>query len=134
MVEERGRVEGVGTGAAPDVLNFGTLRVDRRSYCVELLGVRLPLTRVEFDLFERLVLSGGNVVSYRELAESVLRGQFASESATLRVHVSHLRSKLGKARACLVTVRGRGLAFEPSVFAASSSPAVDLGHGQGTSP
>lgn len=109
-----------------DVLRFGALSVDLRCYCVELAGAPLPLTRIEFDLFERLVLGAGKVVTYRELAESVLQGQFASESATLRVHVSHLRRKLGGARACVVTVRGRGLAFNPRVLEPPSSSALPM--------
>jgi DNA-binding response OmpR family regulator len=94
---------------------------------VELSGAPLPLTRIEFDLFERLVLSGGRVVTYRELAESVLQGQFTSESATLRVHVSHLRRKLGAARTSVVTVRGRGLVFDPAVLGWSLPSAMEMG-------
>ena len=105
------------SSALRGVLQFGALRVDGGCYCVELSGGRLPLTRIEFDLFERLVLSAGRVVTYRELADGLLPGQFVSESTTLRVHVSHLRRKLGAARSCVVTVRGRGLAFDPGALA-----------------
>ena len=101
------------------VLQFGPLKVDCQRYLVELCGEQLPLTRIEFDLLEALLLRKGQVVTYRELAERVLHGQFASEAATLRVHVSHLRGKLRAARACVVTVRGRGLWFEPAALEAS---------------
>jgi two-component system response regulator CpxR len=74
--------------------------------------LRLPLTRLEFDLLDLLVQSAGRVVPYRELVERVLGCVFVPESTALRVHVAHLRRKLGGAAGAIVTVRGRGLCFD----------------------
>jgi two-component system, OmpR family, alkaline phosphatase synthesis response regulator PhoP len=121
-VLETGRVAEYGerNGSPRGVLRFGPLRIDLRSYTVELSGELLPLTRIEFDLLELLLRGQGRVIAYRELAEKVLHGRFAAETATLRVHVSHLRAKLRSARGCVVTVRARGLAFDPRVLERSS--------------
>lgn len=127
MLQNRWAADALERSLSRGALQYGPLEVNRRCYCVELAGVRLPLTRLEFDLFERLVLSAGRVVTYRELADSVLRGQFASESATLRVHVSHLRSKLGVARECVVTVRGRGLAFDAGALDRGLPAVAEIG-------
>ena len=94
-------------------LRFGQLCVDRPRYVAEFAGNDLKLTRLEFDLLEKLVCSAGRVVSYRALAEEVLQTQFIPESTALRVHLAHIRRKLGDAGVSIVTVRGRGLLFDP---------------------
>lgn len=92
---------------------FAALTVDRERYVVALAGLRLPLTRLEFDLLDTLVQNAGKVVPYRELVERVLGCAFVPESTALRVHVAHLRRKLRNAAGAIVTVRGRGLLFDP---------------------
>ena len=89
------------------------LTIDRQRYVVALASLKLPLTRLEFDLLDTLVRNAGRVVPYRELVEHVLGCVFVPESTALRVHLAHLRRKLGDAAAAIVTVRGRGLLFDP---------------------
>ncbi len=55
-------------------------------------------------------------MGYRDLAEGVLRSHFIPESTALRVHLAHVRRKLGRAGASIVTVRGRGLLFDPKAL------------------
>lgn len=81
-----------------------------------LAGLRVPLTRLEFDLLDSLVQNAGKVVPYRELVERVLGSVFVPESTALRVHVAHLRRKLRDAAGAIVTVRGRGLLFDPEAL------------------
>ena len=107
--------EGVVTaGAAGWCSRSGVLTVDRERYVVVRAGLRLPLTRLEFDLLDTLVQNAGRVVPYRDLVERVLGYVFVPESTALRVHLAHLRRKLGDAAGAIVTVRGRGLLFDPS--------------------
>lgn len=98
------------------LLRFGELTVDRHRYVAELAGVCLKLTRLEFDLLEKLASNAGRVVSYRSLAEQVFQIRFAPESTALRVHLTHIRRKLGNASVSIVTVRGRGLLFDPEAL------------------
>jgi DNA-binding response OmpR family regulator len=102
-----------GRAIARDVQRFGVLCIDRQCFAVELQNQRLPLTRVEFDLLEKLARNVGTVVTYRGLVEEVLQSRFVPESNALRVHLAHLRRKLGSAAGAIVTVRGRGLLFDP---------------------
>lgn len=92
------------------------LTVDRGRYSVALEGLRLQLTRVEFDLLDILLQNSGKVVPYRELVERVLGCTFDPDSTALRVHLAHLRRKLGDAAGAIVTVRGRGLVFDPEAL------------------
>jgi DNA-binding response OmpR family regulator len=109
--------DGFGGTVDPDIaharLRFGELSVDRHRYVAELAGVGLKLTRLEFDLLEKLACNAGRVVPYRALAEEVFQVRFVPESTVLRVHLAHIRRKLGNASGSIVTVRGRGLLFDP---------------------
>jgi DNA-binding response OmpR family regulator len=83
---------------------------------VELSGVEVTLTRLQFDLLDALVRRVGSVVTYQEVVERVMQSRFVPESSALRVHITNLRRKLGAAGRCIVTVRGRGLRFEASAL------------------
>lgn len=104
-----------------EVRRFGTLTIDHARFRAELAGAPLPLTRLEFDLLALLATNCGRVVTYRELTDRVLQRYVPSAEATLRVHLSHLRTKLGPARQCVATVRGRGLAFDAEATTASAA-------------
>jgi DNA-binding response OmpR family regulator len=106
---------------AAEVLRYGTLIIDHARFRAELAGAALPLTRLEFDLLTLLATNCGRVVTYSELSDRVLQRRAPSGEAALRVHVSHLRSKLGVARHCVATVRGRGLAFDAEAAIASAT-------------
>ena len=90
-------------------IDFGRRTVSRR-------GRRLELTRSEFDILAALLRSSGRVLSPGEIVSAI--GQFASSQAQARgmvkVHVSHLRQKLGANDdgEYVVTVRGVGYLFE----------------------
>jgi DNA-binding winged helix-turn-helix (wHTH) protein len=51
------------------------------------------------------------VVSRSELLDNVFQGPHAPDTSLVRVHVSHLRRRLGT-RAALKTIRGRGYVLE----------------------
>lgn len=102
-------VGGAGEWRSPS----GYLTIDRERYTVMLADLRLPLTRLEFDLLDFLVQNSGKVMTYQELVVRVLGCTFDPESTALRVHVAHLRRKLRDAAVAIVTVRGRGLLFAP---------------------
>ncbi len=66
------------------------------------------LTRVESRLYRYFLKHPGRIVSQRELIESVFGGAHLDDTSLVRVHVAHLRRKLGKAAAPLRTIRGIG--------------------------
>jgi DNA-binding response OmpR family regulator len=69
------------------------------------------LTRLEFDILAYLMEHADRVVSHEELVREVIGGVYHRESSLIRVHVAHLRRKLGPSATALETVRGRGLRF-----------------------
>jgi DNA-binding response OmpR family regulator len=104
---------GLAFGKAQQAIRLGALSIDLDRFVIAVRGAPVKLTRVEFDLLETLARRFGQVVSYPELAERALRAHLVGESAALRVHLTHIRRKLGPSGRAIVTVRGRGLLFDP---------------------
>jgi DNA-binding response OmpR family regulator len=89
-----------------------SVRVDSDTFSVFVNDAAVLTTRLEFNLLSYLMANTGRVISPKELFERVLGTAFVPESAVLRVHVTHLRRKLGAAALALRTVRGRGLVWD----------------------
>jgi DNA-binding response OmpR family regulator len=97
------------------VLRAGGLTVDPLRRQAELDGVRLDLTRREFDLLAFLAGRPGVVVPRRELLAEVWQQSYGDDQ-TIDVHLSWLRRKLGETAArprYLHTLRGVGVKLEP---------------------
>lgn len=74
---------------------------------VSVAGELVTLTPKEFELLSMLVQAGGDVVTRESLMESIWDTSWVGASRTLDVHVSALRSKLGRP-GLIETVRGTG--------------------------
>jgi DNA-binding response OmpR family regulator len=97
------------------VLRVGGLTVDPLRRQAELDGVRLDLTRREFDLLAFLAGRPGVVVPRKELLAEVWQQSYGDDQ-TIDVHLSWLRRKLGETAArprYLHTLRGVGVKLEP---------------------
>jgi DNA-binding response OmpR family regulator len=81
-----------------------------------LRGRELSLTRREFDLLARLMLSSGSVVTREDLMNDVWDVNWFGSTKTLDVHMAALRRKLGENPSGprhIHTVRGVGFRFSP---------------------
>ncbi len=90
----------------------GGLVVDPVSRQASLDGIRLELTRKEFDLLHLLAQRVGEVVTKREILAEVWRQPYGGGDRTVDVHLSWLRRKLGESAAApmyLHSVRGVGI-------------------------
>jgi two-component system OmpR family response regulator len=96
----------------PIELQIGALTIDCRHFIARVAGHPVPLTRLEFDLLRYLVAHSDRVVSNAELLDCIVGGVHQPGSSLLRVHICHLRRKLGSARNSVKTVRGRGFWFD----------------------
>jgi two-component system, OmpR family, KDP operon response regulator KdpE len=93
-------------------IEVGGLRLDAEAHEATLEGVRLDLSRREFDLLHYLALHAGQVVTRRDLLTHVWRLPYGGADKTVDVHVSWLRRKLGETAqqpGYLHTVRGVGI-------------------------
>jgi len=101
-------------------LSFGALRIDRRSREVTSDGEPIDLTAKEFDLLVFLATSPRQVFSRQQLLEHVWSSSCDwQDEATVTEHVHRLRRKIEAEPdhpRRIVTVRGIGYRFEPSVI------------------
>jgi DNA-binding response OmpR family regulator len=98
-------------GAAPGVLAYLDLEIDRPAREVRRDGRDLGLTRAEFDLLVALASQPGVTLTRAQLGERVFGEAFEAFDRTIDSHVKNLRRKLGERPAGLEyieTIRGVG--------------------------
>ncbi|HLW85373.1 MAG TPA: response regulator transcription factor [Candidatus Sulfotelmatobacter sp.] len=101
--------------AAESTLRVADLVLEPASREVSRGPMRIPLTRTEYNLLERLVFRAGKVVSRRALIEAVWGFDREIEENTLDAFMHLLRNKIDPpGRAKLIhTVRGVGYMIRP---------------------
>lgn len=90
---------------------LGTLRIAPRRHEAWQDGAPLALSPREFRLLVELAREPGTVVAKNVLAQRLEPLGDALDAATLEVHISNLRKKIGAQR--VVTVRGVGYRLQP---------------------
>jgi DNA-binding response OmpR family regulator len=93
--------------AAPTVVEVGDLRVDLAGHRAEVAGVELALTAKEFEILAVLARRPGAAISRQQLLDEVWGDAYLAVSRSLDVHLSALRSKIGRP-GLLSTIRGFG--------------------------
>ncbi len=79
--------------SAPEVDEFGGMRLDRPARTVHVAGVEVRLAPREFDLLSFLLAHAGRVQSREVLIRQVWGSRFFGEVKTVDVHVRWLREK-----------------------------------------
>lgn len=100
--------------AIDTLLCVGPITLDFARFVAAVDGRVLPLTATEFDLLAYLASHPDRVISQEEFMSKVLQGACAHRTSLIRVHMSHLRRKLGSAAWTIRTVRRRGFLFAPT--------------------
>lgn len=101
--------------ASNDILNQGTLRLDRSSRRVWLDGREIQLAHKEFELLACLMRHSGTAISRDQLLEEVWGRGFVGSHRTIDVHIRWLREKIEPDATnpmFIHTVRGVGYRFE----------------------
>jgi DNA-binding response OmpR family regulator len=93
--------------ARPDVVRVGDLVVDLAGHRAEVGGAELALTAKEFEILAALARRPGAAISRQQLLDEVWGDAYLAVSRSLDVHLSTLRSKLGRP-GLLTTIRGFG--------------------------
>lgn len=83
--------------------------LDETRQCALLDGQVIELTAAEFGLLRYFMLHPRQLLSKSRLQEHLYDGEAEPDSNVIEVHISHLRSKLG--RDCIETRRGQGYMF-----------------------
>jgi DNA-binding response OmpR family regulator len=77
-----------------NVVEVGTLRIDRVRFEVKVRGHDIRLSRKEFELLWVLAAEDGRAFRREELIEHVWGSGFFIDARTVDVHVARLRTKL----------------------------------------
>lgn len=89
-------------------IEVGSLFLDLLHHEVRVQGELLKLTPTEFDLLKVLAEYSGRVATLNQLIGKVWPGQQFDASPSVRVHITHLRKKLGPLAPKIVSEAGIG--------------------------
>ena len=82
-------------GDSEPVIEADGLRLDLAAHTVEVDGVGVHLTPIEFNLLTALASRRGRLLTHRTLLVDVWGPEYAEDVQVLRVHMSNLRRKIG---------------------------------------
>ncbi len=93
-------------------ITAGTLVLDLLHHEATLEDAPLKLTPTEFALLKVLAEHAGRIVTQNQIIRQVWAGQSSDASEGLRVHINHLRKKLGETGPKIVNEPGIGYRLE----------------------
>lgn len=109
------RYERLTKPADSDVIEIGTLRLDRETGEVFSCGKEIQMTRKEFDVLYLLAEKPEQIFTKNQLFEMVWGYDSLGDTSTLTVHINRIRDKLKEADPdsdYIKTVWGRGYKFK----------------------
>ncbi len=93
------------------MLEYEDMTLDTRSRQVWINGFEVDFTQKEYEIIELLMKNKGNILSMKQIYESVWRDDFISSENTVMMHIANIRKKLNydkTERNYIKTVWGRG--------------------------
>jgi two-component system KDP operon response regulator KdpE len=99
------------TRQSPEII-AGALKLDLLHHEATLDGTPVKLTPTEFALLKVLAEHAGRIVTQNQIVKQVWAGQQSDQSEGLRVHINHLRKKLGDSGPRIVNEPGIGYRLE----------------------
>ena len=100
--------------AVSQMVELGTLTLNRNSYTVNLGGISTDIPLKEFELLFKLGASPGKTFTRDQLIEDIWGYDFEGNERTLDVHINRLRERFhaDEHRFKITTVRGLGYRLE----------------------
>lgn len=94
------------------VLKVSTLELNELSRTLTIDKELIDLTHTQFEILTLFLKNKGIVLSRDSIIENIWGYTYEAENRTIDAHIKLLRSKLGKYKDCIKTVRGVGYKFE----------------------
>ena len=110
----RRRGEGTADAAAPSVMRFGSLEIDRNARTVTVSGETADLTSYQFDLLTAMAERAGRVLTRDQIMEAVRGRELEAFDRSIDVHMGRIRAAIeadAKNPKRILTVRGVGYVF-----------------------
>lgn len=100
-----------GTRHTPEIA-AGPLQLDLLHHEARIADEALKLTPTEFELLKALAAHAGRIVTQNQIIHQVWPGQVSDPGEGLRVHINHLRKKLGDRGVRILNEPGIGYRLE----------------------
>ncbi|WP_411681372.1 response regulator transcription factor [Clostridium thailandense] len=97
-----------------EIIEFGTLRLDKATYILYKNNEEVALTSTEYKILLLLISSPGRVFTKKQIFEQVWEETFYGDDNSIMVHMSKLREKIeedSKKPMYIKTIRGLGYKF-----------------------
>jgi DNA-binding response OmpR family regulator len=110
----RRRGESQADAAAPSVMRFGSLEIDRNARTVTVGGEPADLTSYQFDLLTAMAERAGRVLTRDQIMEAVRGRELEAFDRSIDVHMGRIRAAIeadAKNPKRILTVRGVGYVF-----------------------
>lgn len=91
---------------------IGSLSIDTKAREVLVDGKKVVLTLKEYELLKYLVENKNIAISREQLLTNIWGYDFYGDERTVDTHIKTLRSKIGKYKNNIITLRGVGYKFE----------------------
>ena len=95
-----------------DLLQAGNIVLNKLSYQVLIDDKPVEMTHTQFELLELFIKNPNIALSRDKIIESIWGYDYEADDRTIDAHIKLLRSKLGKYRDSIKTIRKVGYKFE----------------------
>lgn len=94
-----------------DIIKVGNILIDNLSHVVKIDGKEVEMTNTQFELLILFLSNQGIALTREKIIEHVFGYDWESDDRTIDAHIKLLRSKLGKYRDSIKTIRKVGYKF-----------------------
>ena len=94
-----------------DLIVCGNISIDNVSHDVKIDGNSVDLTSTQYDLLSLFITNKDVALSREKIIEKVFGYDYEADDRTIDAHIKLLRSKLGKYRNSIKTIRNVGYKF-----------------------
>lgn len=94
-----------------DIITYKGIIIDDLSHEVSIDGENISLTHTQYELLKYFVENKGIALSREKIIENIMGYDYEADDRTIDAHIKLLRSKLGKYRDYIKTVRNVGYKF-----------------------
>lgn len=95
-----------------DILSIGNIKINNLSHEVIIDGKKIEMTHTQFELLTLFIENPNIALSREQIIERIWGYEYEAEDRTIDAHIKLLRSKLGKYRNSIKTIRKVGYKFE----------------------
>lgn len=95
-----------------DIISIGNIKINNLSREVIIDQKKIEMTHTQFELLSMFITNPNLALSREQIIERIWGYEYEAEDRTIDAHIKLLRSKLGKYRNSIKTIRKIGYKFE----------------------